>query len=1737
MSHPPSSASAVPLARGRRRGVALIVAIVILAALLLLGLPFIFSQSSSLSGTRAFAHSQHAHLGLGTAENLGVGLAAEAFGRHLQPARFLSRTGGSAALATAFGLYSTLDLGLGDLLALDAPGAVVFDTGLGENRVLIDLDRLGLPVRGDGPMKGDYSGVTITAESGKLDVNTLDSDGWHRLLRNVGINDWDDGWPKLPSVLSDPNNPNSPRIEVDFLTNDNDGGYNTPTEDDADQYGELAEALARVRFLLPGQRITSLDQLLQADPQRLSPKFRWKLTRSELALLRPHLTAHTLGQGRQGLIDVGTVTVKISPANGNAFFTDVPAHVIARLLGAGTWVMTSTDLTTLKTGVIMRDLHDGNRSTTRHRISGNNLSWQIQTGFDRQTLTPAADEAIAIQAPAAVNINQATSPVRAAFHDVQDPLKTLPGKLAANQDDLATLNAGANASGFTLQAPIVPGLANDLDPAGNVKRDHEMPPLSKTSGPWVTIEAGSASQDAANRLAAQGGRTVIAQTVNQESAIEAPYVTQGALHALTASRHGSQLDTFPNPHERRAGIRPDDVAVTNGDLDRTTGLRPHTLPDLTSAQGDQSNEAFRNVDWKLTFSTGGSGDPVLNEKIKTGDPASTPARSPTTPDDLITPEGLRLEGGATLSYRLTTTHGIIKPQAANDQELSARHLAMWIKPRTAWSGETVIFEVRSPQANAGDQIDGTAGSNDFQNLWRLHYDATNELLVLTLANSAIEHTSDFQVGGTAYNAPVDLRVTPEINESSLGGGSSPLAPRVPSEGAKVRHFYKVKGGFQPGRWHLLQVSIANDRPGGHAIVLDGVVGRDASANAVASLAAMRHGDHATLPCVRLVAEIPAVNVAQVGGTALDLPTIEVQPVLGFNADQLFPARGMLRIDDEYITYTTVTGNTFNGCKRGERQNTVQGGGNVPQNWPGTQIHPINSLVYPGGYRINVGDGQFFRGSGTLAAALGAGDTTPDPYIGQKDPVKTASDPKVVENRFRTWGFWKKNSLPSEVNGDTPPKRVVRCAPTPNFTKIDLDGEFPTGAFPPRGFVLVRSPEGGQFVLYYKSNSGGSLGNFDCFGNASPAFGAPNAITEVDSFAFNADNAPGNASVQVILLSIEVTGADFAQFPPIQPLGAFQVEHPGTRRIEWLTYTHTRIASDGSAHFVHRTGFPFGNVNSGTGAFTRSPTGSGRGAQRSAYAGDPLFPLLGADAVFPAGSVVLPVHGIVGFARAHFIATGDVVTLAKPTTETGIKPVQLVVRFAATDGYPDLAAAASGQFDTRNEWFSFAAPVPTSTLTNGSTFEMLGWPCWSGDDISSLNPTPTTRGLMPRMDAFNTGYTPDSDAEMVIGSADSRRGGSGATMDAVLDTMLAAATPRAGRASDLCQVTRLLNSAGNALLNTGSQATFIVDANQGIFNDQRCGIMLLDGEAVAYRPLTGGERGIFGNGYNGSRHVCVIGRGLLGSSIIDHQLPTTAPQIGLAVMTLPIGPVYQLNTALPAGVSDLVTFTENPNSPGGFQEQPNAPALLITSPDGLKHEILLNPNKATAPWLRGLYNSTVENWTLSDPGPIAIGWWPRYPSALPKDLPSNARHQAALLRCRAYAWAGFPLRLYGARFDLSVGQPRATVSLLDDGGGLFRVEARALATGLDWMQATAVGVTAGADRDVSGAFNGTQFANKAVDGAELRVTWQYAAATPGATNTAQHLADLATNGNRAPTLGAVRVRCLAPSTILATQSAK
>ena len=102
-----------------------------------------------------------------------------------------------------------------------------------------------------------------------------------------------------------------------------------------------------------------------------------------------------------------------------------------------------------------------------------------------------------------------------------------------------------------------------------------------------------------------------------------------------------------------------------------------------------------------------------------------------------------------LAYRL----GYNSDPLHGEKEMSPRHLSLWFCPQETWdknlgAKEVTIFEARAPEQHINDQIDGTEGSSDYQNLFRLAFDCETEQLVLHLANGAIEHTTD--VASTSY---------------------------------------------------------------------------------------------------------------------------------------------------------------------------------------------------------------------------------------------------------------------------------------------------------------------------------------------------------------------------------------------------------------------------------------------------------------------------------------------------------------------------------------------------------------------------------------------------------------------------------------------------------------------------------------------------------------------------------------------------------------------------------------------------------------------------------------------------------------------------------------------------------------------------------------------------------------------------------------------------------------------------
>jgi hypothetical protein len=372
--------------------------------------------------------------------------------------------------------------------------------------------------------------------------------------------------------------------------------------------------------------------------------------------------------------------------------------------------------------------------------------------------------------------------------------------------------------------------------------------------------------------------------------------------------------------------------------------------------------------------------------------------------------------------------------------------------------------------------------------------------------------------------------------------------------------------------------------------------------------------------------------------------------------------------------------------------------------------------------------------------------------------------------------------------------------------------------------------------------------------------------------------------------------------------------------------------------------------------------------------------------------------------------------------------------------------------------------------------------------------------------------------------------------------------------------------------------------------------------------------------NRSQFAKLVGRALLGSGSSEHPLIPSIPfdqfstqqarsqdylAYGQEIMRLPVGPVRWLTDAtnLVAATGDnTYEMHDGQKVSGSFK----APCALITEPVRAdpepwkaQQEIMYqgayddrdtlsswnsanqtnytwpNPNAKrwlTAKWLRGIYNTDpTKPWNDQDGGrdklhPLVIGWWTRYPSALPTTMPTGTAAQH--LRCRHYPWAGFPFNLHGARFDnlhppeICFDQSLATNTVLTETNPNLIMEVRAMAGSIDgdttvagaigavdvngssfsdWSRIAPVlplpSLTAGEWLPIANLFTWNDPLNvgpdqaKSTSGVEVRVTFRYTG------HTSNDLSDIARAANRAPLISGFKLRAHAPVTTLAVESAR
>lgn len=1799
-----------------RSGVALIIAISVLAALLFLALPFVFSQSASVAGARAASWDGASRRGSDRSLGLATALSTYATALHRSP-------GLATQLSVAQLTYVQLPGQIGDFngpirYPSDAPNSWRSIIATGEpwsttSGVLAGPDSAGA-----------VHGATIEDESRRIEPNCLDMYGWAVVLKRAGIQDpWTVAW------------------HWD-LTKPNKGVWTKVT------FGRLARALTYWRPGNGSRRFNRLEDMLGADPQQpenwygvasylgcvhfgplhnypsrgqsgwppglpgqanvegqavegtrnaaeTDPEVKfnddngngkwdagetdtdnlgWRvapLTQAELERLRPLLSFLIPGQGRSGLIDLGTV-------------------VAAENRSGDWWGVVTDELSPPDTGMVGGAIRT-NRTWTH---SGTASNRHLDNGWARE------GDPLAVDAIPALNLNTVPS-------DSGMTRLYLAQDYATGESDgayQARIEA-LNWPNDPIDTPITTighmPLLRWLDPrTGDGVIGFERPPLGIAGFGIVAVEGLATIRDAQGNAVASRRRRTVVQAVPQERPIEAAWITQGDFEGLVRLRHGSWVVAGPHPTNR----------ISDWGADGSTGRQDMLALDgpgwlepapLTSFGRNPSID----ISWRVPFGLTGTQTwadilmPVNASGVAGGTaPVVQPSaslRSSGTAVGALTAQGLRLDPGDRIAYAdggpLTFT--------TNGDELGAGHVSLRFCLPEDPSGTTVIAEVRNqlPGRDTKDVDDVDFGKPDArtesQSLWRIEYRHNSSQLVLVLANAALPWTASdrtrfgvaaWTAGTDVSSADFDARCRPGV----------PFAPALPDPYAEqaVEFRYQVAGGLQKGRWYHLQAVCASDRPGLHGLILDGVVGRDATQ---AGVDMARTGDHYTYPSLRLATAIDMV----VPGDPLKNPATELTtPMSGimvrFPANvslaALLPEPGMIRIDDEYISYTTRTDNgggtgTLTGIQRARRVNTNQistedqppyngrldstedldadgvldpgedanGNGRLDspedldldgvlditsdvRRWPVTQRHEVGAIVTPGWAQARLASGRWLRGSAHLAKPMQAlpaeGVVRAGWPTGLGDPVQRDINPPIVTLDTQSGTWPDKGIVAFEIGAQT-----HRAAFTAAGTTLTLDWAGPGT-------------------------------------NGVPA-----------EFAAGTD-------ISCRVVSIEVDGLF-----PVDRLVQLLSTIDG--RCEWIRVDEQ---ADRTGQTVDGMYFIFVPGWSMTGYGTPQPLVQPRGAMRTGW---------DSGWTWPANTtLVLPVQTLFDADRFE---SGDVVTFVPDTINdppvSRFLPVQAVVRHACRDGYPTTQADSGAKWDTRNEWFALAHAVPSTLLDPvpavgpPNHLRALVGRGWGGDDLSPEANSPQRRGSLPRLNLLI--QTDGAKAKIHFGGADTAAGSTANTGPVVLDDLCAGPLPggadangaaNAGSANG-CEVIEIGGSDTGTMTALASALPVQVRATKPVFalNNARSmyGMVLIDGEAFAFRRLIIG-------GVVDDTQAELIARAMLGTAAAPHALAGSAPTVPLSgatrtirptlpIVALPVGPVAELCSPLAAGAHNVgidvveTLYANYYKDPVDFthpsqDSYANDPHLIMRPPFVLCHDpadgdtvevmrLFYRPastQRITARWLRGVYGTTdtswsapytpsthVATWSSTDPGaqpvtaqppgrlnPIMIGWWPRFAPGQTGSPPVEA------LRSRSFSWAGFALRLSGSRFD-PYGVPAlksavggiADVGVAADGGCTVTASALAAeeATGVvfDWDKAwlKRVSLSQSANAGLTDPFNWDRFQLREADGAELRIHW--AAPTSAATG----LLRAADASGRTPRLENVRLRCVAPNRVLAVEEVR
>ena len=1412
-----------------RRGAALIIVLLILVALTLLGLPFLFSQTWGLAGARSMQAHQSAQIYLGTAERLGIALGIYA---NDGAARATTGTDTSVQMHSALELYLADNMPTPVLDLITSQPLSPLDPATTRNHAVVEPKAFGL---NHGPTAA--IAVSIADESGMLDPNLLDAEGWADLFKKLDIPDWDDD-----------------DVEISWQKDEG---------PDQDRIGELAQDLAWYR--VNTGRFARLDDLRIPTPQ-LSwrhtlngtrsphPEFRKRLNAAEAERLRPYLSFHNRGVGRRGLTDLGSIvasdkdfiadgTIDQATAPGKWFVPNrFSVDLGEAILNHGTWVEGEPKTgDPLQVGLV--------------RMRGDEkVGYNYEVTFPGGTV-PERDAGLWLQVPPALNV-----------HQLGDILRELPAYRWANKipQSPATTTELPDPGTFPIRAYsqiTAPALKPDLpwlylrprftpftdDPTKPelIGPPRERQPLDLRSDGLVRIEASASILDAAGGQAAQRSRTTIVQAVPQEGPIERRWITQGQFEPLVGQRFTSQMTTWPKATGRATDVEPDDVlpaaATAPSDL---TGLSFTTLAGPANySAGTSGPLKHLNLTWRTPLGSrnpGTSVDPtaadyVLKDRRVIGTTAATEnptgenpveelpdLKAPTLTQGTSTglyPDGVRIGPDTQFAYAFNRDGGPLRmtdpgtaPASPPDSSLGFCHLGFWFKPETDWITATepiTLMEACAHPTQAakytglGEVAIGNTqfGSPTNQNYFGVLYDPRQNALVACYTPPSASAVADFPL----FKVDADNLATAGIDERCLPGLNWLTPKRLDAvlcanwsqafQPNRIFTMWKLgrrrdSTGIVPnvpeiGRWYHLQVMIGNGRPGGIAIILDGITGTDVGLMKAKDYLASRQasplkgpwpGDHLTFPSLLLTSPLTPVPKPLMNPSDLYVSEIEVDmpgfaafdgddysstPGVGLTPQMSNPSQGSVLIGDEYIRYQGIRpqGSGTNArfflqnCIRGDRQNSfTYAPDNPPVNnafllrTPTTEAHEAGSRVIADGFRLTPdGTDDLYRG----------GTTTEEPF------------------RFR--------NTDGRIIGDLSVSGVI--TPLPATLPITNASDFAD-----RGYGRLQiDGVWDDYVYFTRFGTSVTIEMGENSSSDAPDLGIqpkleakiPDGSTTIprpqDDSVYVAPNIPlaqlrGTISLVVpagkvarlVQVSLRITddpkllNPEFFQRPSglvddnLSALGGgesspherplFQIMHPTDGRCEWIRYTDIVRRETGEAYLIDRNGWNDDSIR---------PQVRSRGQERTpTYTGD-----------FPIGSVVLPVQtgmqpstiksNLNNYCK--LMSPGDLVTFVPKDFSSSQKPIIARVRYASNDGYD---TSKSENNDTVNGFFTLTARLPDDFNRSSQNWEIvMGSGLNTPRDLTPLGPVALRPSSLPRLDAhaFNS-----QSGRLVLGAADPTR---------------------------------------------------------------------------------------------------------------------------------------------------------------------------------------------------------------------------------------------------------------------------------------------------------------------------------------------------------------------------------------------